>query len=340
MNPAGRNGWIDVLRALSAMAVTLFHFAVAEQAVPDSPGARTWQAFWQHGHLGVGVFFTLSGYYLIPAWSRAADASEFLRRRAWRLLPPYWCSLLLIVLLAVTFKLTLGVNDIAPMPRDSFSLFATLTLLTSPVTAVPALNWVYWTLSYLAAFNLLAALPLLGSRPTRVYLFAALHTGLCLVDVLAHPAPAGSLFFIKHWPVFGLGAAFALWTFDRRVSAFLLLVSAAHALVTLGAGRDGTHYVLTSWATAGIVIATARLPFPDWLRVLAGAGATSYSLYLIHVPVGIYVLGRLMPKGGGTGFSFICGHALLLAATLACARLFFLACERPFNSPAARPAQT
>ena len=338
--PAGRNPWIDVLRGISAMAVVLFHFNVIEQTVPAGAAAQAWHAFWQYGHLGVGVFFTLSGYFLIPAWTRAQGAGEFLRHRAWRLLPPYWCSLLLIAGLAMAFKLALGVNDIARMPRSPFAVFATLTLLTSPVSAVPALNWVYWTLSYLMAFTLLAALPLFAPRSARVYLFAGLHLGLCRLDVLVRPAPVGAWFFVKHWPVFGLGAALALWVSDRRVGAGLLLVSAAHAWLTLGRGLDDTHYILTGWVTVGIILATVRAAFPSWLRAFAEVGATSYSLYLIHVPVGVYALWRLLPESPGSSAGFIGKQLLLLGATLVFARLFFQLCERPFNSSATRPATT
>lgn len=332
MSAAARNGWIDVLRALSAISVALFHFNVVEQTVPPGAPAQGWHAFWQHGHLGVGVFFTLSGYYLIPGWSRAAGAGGFLRHRAWRILPPYWCSLLFVVLVAVGIKLVTGVNDTTALPRDPLAVLATLTLLTKPATTVPTVNWAYWTLSYLLAFNLVAALPLLAARPARIYLLAAVHVGLCLTDLLAHPVPTGELFFIKHWPIFGLGAALALWTTDRPISAGLLLVSAAHAAVTLAAGRDDTHYLVTGFVTAALIVLTAHMPCPGWLRPVAGVGATSYSLYLVHVPVGIYLCWRLMPARFGSSISFIAAQLLLLAATLAGARLFYLLCERPFAS--------
>ena len=334
MKPA-RNDWMDSLRALSALAVVLFHLNVVEQSVPAGAFAGAWHTFWQYGHVGVAIFFTLSGYFLIPAWIRAERPAEFLRRRARRLLPPYWASLLLIALLALAFKLVTGTNAIVTLPRDPVAILATLTLLTTPVTGVPTINWVYWTLSYLLAFNLCAALPLFARRSARIPLLAALHVGLCLLDALVRPAPSGAQFFVHHWPVFGLGLALALRAYDRRAGTALLLVSAVHAGFTLMTGRDDALYLMVGCLTAGCLALGARTPFPSWLRPVARLGQMTYSLYLVHVPVGVYLLWRLMPAHPASSLAYVGAQLLLLAATLAAAGLFFLGCERPF-APAAR----
>ena len=86
MTPALRDNWIDVLRALSALAVVLFHFNSVPAAVPSDWLARTWHTVWIHGHWGVGVFFALSGYCLVPGWSRSPGLRDFLRRRVVRIL--------------------------------------------------------------------------------------------------------------------------------------------------------------------------------------------------------------------------------------------------------------
>jgi len=152
MTPAARNGWIDVLRALSALAVGLFHFNTVPSTLPPGTIAQGWRNLWSHGHWGIGVFFALSGYCLFPGWSRAVGGLDFLRRRARRIFPPYWSSLLLIALLALGVKLVTGVNDVAKLPSNAGAVAATVLLMTDPVTAIPTINWVYWTLSGTASF--------------------------------------------------------------------------------------------------------------------------------------------------------------------------------------------
>ncbi len=329
---ATRNGWIDVLRALSAMAVVLFHFnAVPLQ--PAGPAAAAWHGLWQYGHLGVGVFFALSGYCLIPGWQRSAGCLDFMRRRVWRILPPYWASLLLIAVLALGFKLTTGVNDIATLPRDPVSLAATLLLFTQPVTGVPTMNWVYWTLSDMLAFYALMTLPLLAPRPARVFILLGLHTLLCTADLAFRPVPAGIFFFIRHWPVFGVGAALGVWSIHRSAAAAMLVASFLHAVVTIGRGYDHTHYLLTGWLTVAAVTVTLAANLPAALRPLARLGTISYSLYLIHVPVGILALSRLFPQSMDPGWEFIGRQLVLLTVCLAAAGLFYFAGERPFLNP-------
>lgn len=337
MSAANRNDWIDLLRALGAVAVVLFHFNVVPQTLPPGEPARVWHDFWQYGHLGVGVFFALSGYCLVPGWNRSPGFIEFVRRRVLRIMPPYWCSLLLVVILAGIFKYANGVNDIASLPRSAGSIFATLLLLTSPVTTVPTINWVYWTLSYLLAFYLLLALPLLGPVRRRIPILAGLHVLLCTIDLAARPAAVGAGFFIRHWPVFGLGVALALWPLHRRPACLMLGVSAIHALWTIGRGLDETHYMVTGCLTAVTLLATTNRPAPAWLHPLALIGRISYSVYLVHVPVGICILFRLLPLRFLTTTALISSQLGILAAVLAFAGLYYLACERPFNAALGRP---
>lgn len=332
-----RNGWIDVLRALGAMAVALFHLNVIQQPVPTGALAHRWHVLWQHGHLGVAVFFALSGYCLMPGWCRSPGWPDFLQRRIGRILPPYWCSLLLVAGLAGALKAVTGTNDIAGLPRTPGAILATLCLLTDPVTAVPRSNWVYWTLSCMLAFYLLTGLTLLAGR-RRVAWLAGLHAGLCAVDVIFHPAPAGGLFFIRHWPVFAVGAALGLWPAHRRAAQAMLAVSILHASWTIGTGADETHYVLVGGLTAVALVLTHRRPLPRLLEPLAPLGRISYSLYLVHIPVGIYLLARFLPGEYSHAATFIGWQLLWLAGTLAAAAGFYLLGERPFLPIGPRPA--
>jgi len=325
-----RDGWIDSLRALSAVAVVLFHFNVLPTVLPPGPVAAAWRGGWSYGYLGVAVFFVLSGYCLLPGWQRSLGLADFLRRRVLRIMPPYWCSLLLLAGLAVGGKILTGVNDIAALPRSPGTVAATLLLLTDPVTTLPALNWVYWSLSFLLVCYLLIGLLQLLPRPARIGALVGLHDLLCLIDLAFHPEPHGALFFIRYWPVFGLGLALALLALDRPAGRVMLGLSLVHAAWSAIHWPDFRPFLLVGGLTAGLLVLARSRPFPRGLVPLAEIGRFSYSLYLVHVPVGILVLMRLTPVQFTSALQFILTQLLLLAATVAAARLFYLLAERPF----------
>ncbi|HEX6242340.1 MAG TPA: acyltransferase family protein, partial [Polyangiales bacterium] len=93
-----RLSYLDGIRGLAATYVVLFH-AVACFAPPDLPGwARVVRRVFAYGHEAVAVFIVLSGYSLMLPVVRASGrlnhgALGYLRRRARRILPPYYATL-------------------------------------------------------------------------------------------------------------------------------------------------------------------------------------------------------------------------------------------------------
>lgn len=328
MTPRARNDWIDLLRGLAAMAVAMFHFNEIPLSVPAPAGP--WQDVWRHGHWGVGVFFALSGYCLYAGWSQSVEARRFLSRRFQRIFPSYWCSLLLIVALVLGVKLFTGVNDVTPLPDRATSVLATLLLATNPLTQIATMNWVYWTLTVLLGFYVLMTLVLLGPAKWQLRLLASLHALLCAADAIFNPLPTGPAFIVSYWPVFGAGLALAVLGAQRGTGSTMLAVSAIHAVWAAFRGSAPADYVLVA---NGTVIALALLiprAFPSWLAPVAAIGPFSYSLYLIHVPVGVYLVQRFLPDRFTSVAGLVLTQLLQLGLCLAVARLFYQLAERPF----------
>ena len=100
--------YLDGLRAVAALYVVLFHaglgFLDAER--PLHGFARNLQRALSFGHDAVAVFIVLSGYCLMLPVARAPVTGQLVRgipnyiaRRAWRILPPYFAALLGTLLL-------------------------------------------------------------------------------------------------------------------------------------------------------------------------------------------------------------------------------------------------
>ena len=108
--PPARLEFLDGLRGLAALYVVLFHFS-ASRFLVDASGARLplplplriIAGMMQYGHYAVAIFIVLSGYSLMLPISSASDGQlrgglwGYVKRRAWRILPPYYAALLLSV---------------------------------------------------------------------------------------------------------------------------------------------------------------------------------------------------------------------------------------------------
>ncbi|HMJ91091.1 MAG TPA: acyltransferase family protein, partial [Candidatus Acidoferrum sp.] len=109
---------LDVLRGLLAIYVVFTHarwllwqghpaFMAQPHAVWEKALAYASGVF-KYGHLAVMVFFALSGFFIhLRMAEKLANgdpspqlgAAEYLRRRAWRVLPPYYFALLFTLVL-------------------------------------------------------------------------------------------------------------------------------------------------------------------------------------------------------------------------------------------------
>ncbi|MGF2531335.1 acyltransferase family protein, partial [Ralstonia pseudosolanacearum] len=145
---------IQALRGFAALYVVIFHSGLA-LAHADLP-ALAWltEHVVKRGHVGVDVFFVISGF--IIAWvailgpKGPEPPGAFLIKRAFRLGPPYW-------LMSILHSAWLN-------PVSSGVLLTSLAFLPqanadAPYFGYPAL-YVGWSLNYEAFFYLLCALGL------------------------------------------------------------------------------------------------------------------------------------------------------------------------------------
>jgi peptidoglycan/LPS O-acetylase OafA/YrhL len=102
---AFRLEYVDGLRAVAAIGILLYH---AFQFFYISSGRQlNWQArIFSTGHLFVVVFVVLSGFCLALPHALRPDlphhVSTFLKKRAWRILPPYYIVLTGVTLATLT----------------------------------------------------------------------------------------------------------------------------------------------------------------------------------------------------------------------------------------------
>ena len=274
-NIGQRHSALDVLRGVAALSVAWFHFTNGNPGfLPD--GALKGSG--SYGWMGIEVFFVISGFIIPFALARSqyhiSDYGVFLLKRVVRLDPPYLISIFAVIALGYASSAAPGFQG-APFHFSLPQLLLHLGYI-NVLFGYPWLNPVFWTLAIELQYYLLVGLlfPVLISR------IAAVRWGA--VSVLAGSSfilPASQ--FLCHWLVLFL---LGIVTFQYRAAILGVraYVAALTFLTVAGICIYGVAIAILGLATAS-VIAFAHL---SHTHPLVFFGSISYSLYLLHVPVG------------------------------------------------------
>lgn len=327
---------LDFLRGAASLAVCWFHLTSFHYPTPDGPGYALVRASGAYGWLGVEVFFVLSGfvipYSLRRAGYRLGAYPTFILKRVARLDPPYLASIAVFLLLAYAQALyTGGTPKVEGEPVGWTRLLLHLGYLNG-FFGQSWLNPSFWTLAIEFQFYLLMGLvfPLMSSRRR----WLRLGSVACFVAPSLLTVEGGALYSTH---LFRLAFLFVMGvvTFQRREGlagrgehAALLAASAAGAFVTLG----------TLPTLAGL-LAVAVINFYNRESFVSGFfGNISYSLYLLHWPVGHQALSLFGSKllGATSDAARLFALAFALGVCFAAAYLFYIAVERPAQRWSAR----
>jgi peptidoglycan/LPS O-acetylase OafA/YrhL len=273
--PNQRIGVINALRAFAAMFVAWGHFVAGQGKYLSLSG--------KYGYLGVHIFFVISGF-VIP-WSlyrscyALRDYPRFLLKRNVRLYPPYLASIAVTVL--VTNFMMAPLLHLPRLTVTAQSLLLHFVYLND-LAHVPWLNVVYWTLAIEFQWYLLVGLmfPLLVTRNRR-----ARFAGLAGM-MLAYFAVGNDRLIFHSIPIFLVG----VFVFQYRVGLIDLraMVGLIAVMVLAMIGPIG-------WIVAGVSVTTGMLiAFSTFHNPAADrVGDVSYSLYLLHLPIGVTLIGCL-----------------------------------------------
>ena len=290
---------IDALRGLAALAVAWFHFAHGGRLLAeDSLVTRSAS----YGWLGVEVFFVISGFILPYTMARGGyrirDFGTFVKKRIVRLDPPYFVAIALALVLW-------WVSDIVPAYQGEPFVFEPIRFLlhVGYLNAFFDYSWynvVFWTLALEFQFYLLLAV----GFPALLHRSALVRIGsLAVMCALAFLIPNANLVF-HYLGFFALGAATAHYALGHvRLTPYLVILGAMAVATALAT----TPVAAGVGLAAALVIAFVRIPE---IKPLAWLGAVSYSLYLLHVPIG----GRIVNLGGRFVDTFPLQMAVLILA--------------------------
>lgn len=329
-SPAARIEALDLLRGLAALAVCFYHFTDPRDGLfREGDPLRN---FTRYGWLGVEVFFVISGFVIpysmyLRAY-RLRDAGGFLARRLKRLEPPYLVCIVLILGLNWLWTIIPGM-DAKSQSVTAPQVFAHLGYLNAILDSLDSrwnyawLNPVFWTLAIEFQFYIFMAVvfPLLLHKSR----FACLAATLAIA--LLGFIPSNVVALLPHWlPLFAVGiATFQSYAGKLPVAWYVALMI---PLTAMSWQIVGDRQTAVGVATALTIRLVAARQVPRFLAPLMFLGMISYSLYLVHIPIGeplIDALSRQEVAYQQRYFIAVAG----LAVSVVIAFLFWYAIERP-----------
>jgi peptidoglycan/LPS O-acetylase OafA/YrhL len=308
---------LDLLRGLAALAVCYFHFTHGN---PDflSKTNLLYQSG-RYGFLGVDVFFVISGFVIPYAMYRGMyrfkNFGKFLLKRVIRIEPPFIASIILVIALN-------WLSTLSPYYRGAgFTIdFTALALHLGYLNAFfqyPWVNDVYWTLAIEFQYYIIIALifPLL-IHSKKYYSFIALGVfGMMGFFITGHN------FIFNYGLLFVVGILlfqFKIGYLKDAEFGTLLLI----ALLLIFVKFDKRYLV------AALLPYFFILYFDFNNKISKFLGNISYSLYLVHIPIGGRIINicetLIQSEQIRSVFVFVA-----LAVSIFAAWVFFMVIEKP-----------
>lgn len=353
----GRYAFIHILRGVAAMLVVWSHlsgFWLLEHG-KTSAAQDLWYQFvvrplhlYQNGgHLGVIIFFLISGF-IITHTSLRETRRSFAIRRVLRIFPPLILAIL-ISWLAVQVAVATDTRLIGVDEEGSPLRWLAATLLLDGWLPGGRVLDVTWTLVVELLFYALT-FALIGFSKTRpiaatwvmIGVWVALSVAFLNVFGDGGPQNRSSIYYVGFLLA---GRAIYLWhrKLVRGIDAvfmaglpimiYCLIVEAITPgyLIAPG-GWTGLEPVLTYvWAVVVFMLMLSLSPARS-VQPFTLIGDVSYSLYLLHIPVGITVLNLL----DRVGVPETVNSVLAVAASIGVSTASYYAVEKPFQRLARR----
>lgn len=305
--PAARRvDWLDGVRGAAAMFVVLHHTWLGVWSTFPRNVGPWWLGWLLYGHLAVAVFIVVSGFSLSLAPVRRGDTlaggpRRFLRRRAWRILPPYWAALIFSTL--ITWLVLVPSTGTGTVTRG----FVVHGLLLQDITGSWVPNGAFWSIAVEWQIYFVFPLILLLARRTSIATSVASVVALVLVaqrlTTLGSPLTKISHLTPQLLALFALGVLAAHVGHERHGAkakrALMTTGLAALGCVVLAALLKGSVWVVDRYFWIDLVFGAgvacvmavmyaggaAHLRRLLASRVMLRLGLFSYSIYLLHGPL-------------------------------------------------------
>lgn len=288
---------LQVFRGLAAVMVLLAHSNIMLNK-------NLFSGAFVPGYIGVDFFFVLSGFIIMLTCKKhigSGEVSDYIRKRALRVFPPYIIYTVLAFLVSYTYEQLTGTRLIYWVYINAQNFLQSISLypFSADKTKLPILP-VAWTLTHEMLFYILFASLFFIKNKSGILLIAA--AWICLIVAAPVMKVSGSNYLLDTFlssrnMEFIMGcvmAYFASHHVDWKISATALIVGVGMLVVAWSNTLSGYSITaLSDWAVYGvpfalIIFGATRLERlihnknGRVLRFLVYIGDASYSIYLVH----------------------------------------------------------
>jgi exopolysaccharide production protein ExoZ len=320
---------VQVLRAISAIAVSILHVAQAAGAFVGTPGEAPypWLKFlpWD---ASVDIFFVISGFVMVYAstrlFARPGGVRLFVGRRLARIVPLYWIATTLVLLVAFARPGALS----EPLGGGIGYIVASYLFIPwlRPDGFIQPVFRLGWTLNYELLFYTLFALFLPLPRRYAAACVSAALVALAASGMLFRPAMPQLVFWtdpiVVEFAAGMLVATMLLAGTRLGMSARAAMALCGVAMLYFEGRSDGPWRLVTYGVPATLFLAAGVLGRPGGrittaMRLGVLLGDASYAIYLVH-PFPMRALREVWARLHWTGMAGILSY-ILCTLLLSCA---------------------
>lgn len=327
-------------RAIASLLVCAFHLSVLLGASQGHAAGTFYGVTWW-GFRGVDFFFVLSGFIILFAHrgdiGRRDRAGRYVVKRITRVYPLYWFYTGLVLALSAVGAGTMLIGLNRPVTLLSSLLLVRFGAVDPPLA-------VAWTLFHEIVFYA-AFTTLILNRRLGIAVFAAWLLAILALRIWPTPhTPVGTLFSPYNLNFFFGMLAYAVYRIATASLAKVMIVAGACAvtlLILADAKVGGSLAMHIGFAAAFATLiagfsALERHGLDLRTGPLMAIGNASYSLYLVHATMQVYLLKGLLHWNVLGWLPMWTAYLILLAGTVAIGMLTHLLAERPLARLARR----
>lgn len=306
---------IDALRGIAAVMVLLFHYTTRYEQLFQHLSPPLIQVPW--GHLGVNLFFMISGFVIFMTIERARHPLDFVVSRFSRLYPTYWFAIAITFVTIVVFGLP---GKAVTLPEAIMN-----GLMFHGLLGVHHVDAVYWTLEIELLFYIFMLLLWVTGLLRRPYVVLVGWLAICfayaavgLLSSITLPYLIKRIFILAYFPYFAIGMALYLYVSREKKTphATFLMFALSLGLIVWSESLMSAIQALGFGALL-YGAASGKLLFLR-TKVIVWFGAISFPLYLLHENIGWTVILHVEQAGLNPNL------AIVLAFTVAVALASFL----------------
>jgi len=339
---------LDGLRVIAIVMVILYHYYSRYYGIHYSYPINTKNVF-HFGYLGVELFFIISGFVITLTLDKSKNMLDFLKKRIIRL----WPAMFICSLLTFVFMLFFDHQFLFSGSHNFKNLLISNTFISPNL-----INWIfgtrfsyidgaYWSLWVEISFYFIVSVLYFISKKNLMrnygmfaiffviihFLFISDSGKMFMISILTENQYSIIRKFVIIFNIMEMGLWFyigmqLLEMFRYKKIRNLVLFSLFFLIQTLllGFGKETLVFCFIVY-----IILIMFIYLPQYLRflespIMSKLGICSYSVYLIHENIGVFVINKLSPYLGG-------GNWVVGLVLLAVFFIFGVYCYKYWESP-------